>query len=304
MKVVVFGCQQIAVDFIKYLNSRSDVKLPLVITYELPLDKTYGYDSVLRYCKRSKVKVTIPKLISDSIIDTIKVINPDIIFSIYFRKILPKAILNIPRLGCINIHPSLLPEYRGPVPTAWAILNGEVETGITIHLMDENIDTGNLLVQKKISILEDETGYELYTKAMKIGAEQLIANFDRIINKEIIPQKQQGIGSYFGKMESKHRINWKNTQKNIINQIRVHSKPYNPAETIMFNRYVIVNKARPIIPDGYIAQIPGRIIDVLDNDDIIVSCADGCVLLYEYEIAPRLNETEKDVYLRPGNSFV
>ena len=65
----------------------------------------------------------------------------------------------------------------------------------------------------------------------------------------------------------------------------------------MFNRYVIINKARPIIPDGYIAQMPGRIIDVINNDDIIVSCADGCVLLIDYEIAPRLNDTEKKIYL-------
>ena len=303
MKVVVFGCQQIAVDFIKYLNSRSDVKLPLVITYELPLDTTYGYDSVLRYCKKSKVKVTTPKLMRDSIIDTIKVIKPDIIFSIYYRKILPKAILNIPRLGCINIHPSLLPEYRGPVPTAWAIRNGEEETGITIHLMDECIDTGDILVQKKFPILDNETGYELFTRAMSIGAKQLIENFDKIIKKEIKPKKQQGIGSYFGKMHWKSIIDWKRKQKDIINQIRVHSKPYNPSETVMFNRYFIINKARPIIIDDYKAQKPGCILDVVEQDNIIVSCADGCLLIDDYEIVPKLNETEKKVYLKPGNFF-
>ena len=303
MKAVVFGCQQIAVDFIEYLHLRPDVELPLVITYDLPLDKTYGYDSVLNYCVESKVEVTTSNQRSGSIINKINAIDPDIIFSIYYRKILPIDILNIPRLGCINIHPSLLPEYRGPVPTAWAILNGEIETGITIHLMDKSIDTGKILVQKKFPILEDETGFELYTRTMKIGLEQLISNFDEIVNKEITPQQQLGTGSYFGKLPSKYRIDWKSRHKDIVNHIRVHSKPYNPAETIMFNRYFIINKAKSVIPDGYIAQVPGRVIDVLSNGDLIVSCADGCVLIYDYEIAPRLSEIEKNIYLKIGNFF-
>ena len=157
MKVVIFGCQQIAVDFISFLKN-NNVSIPLIITYELPLDKTYGYESVIEKFSNGETEVLNPKSVNINIINKVKSINPDIIFSIYYRKILPKSLLKIPRLGCINIHPSLLPKYRGPIPTAWAIENGESEFGITIHYMDEGIDTGDILVQKEYQILENETG--------------------------------------------------------------------------------------------------------------------------------------------------
>ena len=132
MKVVVFGCQQIAVDFIAFLKSKN-VTISLIVTYELPLDKTYGYESVLDKFSSDKIELINPKRVDGDLISKIKSISPDIIFSIYYRKILPNSILKIPRLGCINIHPSLLPKYRGPIPTAWAIERGEKTFGITIH---------------------------------------------------------------------------------------------------------------------------------------------------------------------------
>ena len=123
--IVIFGCQQIAVDIIDFLSNRKDTKISLVITYELPLDKTYSYESVLEHCNNKKIPVINPKTVTQNVIEKIVELNPDIIFSLYYRRILPKEIINLPRMGCINIHPSALPNYRGPVPTAWAIENGE-----------------------------------------------------------------------------------------------------------------------------------------------------------------------------------
>ena len=138
-------------------------------------------------------------------------ISPDLILSIYYRKILPKALIDLPRLGCINIHPSALPFYRGPVPTAWAIENGEEEFGITLHLMDLGIDTGDILAQEIYGIGEDETGYELYTRAMDLGYQMFRKNFDNIINETTIPVPQVGIGSYYGKKTGRSWIDWKNS---------------------------------------------------------------------------------------------
>ena len=140
-----------------------------------------------------------PPRITKSLIDRVRDINPDYIFSIYYRQILPKSLLSSAKISCINIHPSLLPQYRGPVPTAWTIENGEKEFGITIHLMDEGIDTGDILVQKKYPIIENETGFELYTRGMKLGYELLVENFNKIVNEKIPAIPQVGIGSYFGK---------------------------------------------------------------------------------------------------------
>ncbi len=300
-KVVIFGCQQIAVDFIKFLIKRNDIKISLVITYELPLDKTYGYESVIEEFSNNKIEIINPKSVNLTVLNKVKEINPDIIFSIYYRKILPKSILNIPKLGCINIHPSLLPYYRGPVPTAWAIEKGEEKFGITIHLMDEGIDTGNILIQEKFIIGKNETGYQLYTRAMKLGASMLCENFDKIINNEIQSTPQKGNGSYYGKKNGKYTIDWKDSVHNIRNKIRVHAKPFNPAETLLFNRYILINEAQ-ISNDKHPAQGCGVIIGFKDKMPII-SCADGNLILKDFLIVPKLNKEEEKVYFKIGNKL-
>tara|TARA_B100001250_G_C19816984_1_gene799081 strand:- start:5482 stop:6390 length:909 start_codon:yes stop_codon:yes gene_type:complete len=301
MKVVVFGCQQIAVDFITFLRKKN-VTISLIITYELLLDKTYGYESVIEKFSDSEIEVLNPNRVNINLINKIKLISPDIIFSVYYRKILPKSLLGLPKLGCINIHPSLLPSYRGPVPTAWAIQNGETNFGITIHYMDEGIDTGDILVQEKYPINDNETGYELYTKAMKLGAKLLEDNFENIINKKLKPIKQNGKSSYYGKKTGKYNIDWNDSAKNINNKIRVHAKPFNPAEASLFNRYFIINKASIVEDEKYTAQGSGLIVDIIQNK-IIVSCAEGCLLLEDYSIVPELNDLEKKIYLKIGNKF-
>lgn len=301
MKVVIFGCQQIAVDFISFLLN-NDIKISLIVTYELPLDKTYGYESVIDKFSDIDVEVLNPSSVNLNVINKVKSINPDIIFSIYYRKILPNSLLKIPRLGCINIHPSLLPKYRGPIPTAWAIENGENNFGITIHYMDDGIDTGDILVQKKYQILENETGFELYTRAMKLGSELLKENFEKIIKNKIRSVPQNGISSYYGKKNGKYTIDWKNTAQNINNKIRVHSKPFNSAETLLFNRYILIDKATIIEDEKYTAQGCGKIVDIV-NEKLVISCAKGCLQLDDFTIVPKLTKEEKKIYFKIGNKL-
>jgi methionyl-tRNA formyltransferase len=303
MKIVIFGCQQIAVEVIIFLSTLDDVSLSLVITYELPLDQTYGYESVINLCEGKNIKVINPKSVNKDVIQRITEISPDIILSIYYRKILPKELINLPNLGCINIHPSFLPYYRGPVPTAWAIENGEEEFGITIHYMDEGIDTGDILVQEKHAINDDETGYELYSRAMTLGFVLFRDNFKKIINGEIKATPQIGVGSYYGKKNGKYTIDWGKSTKHILGLIRVHSKPFNPAETVLFNRYFLINKALEYKLDNIPLQGSGKIIKVLDEDQFVVSCVDGYLLIKDYEIAPMITAQEKKIYLREGNKF-
>ena len=301
MKIVIFGCQQIAVDFITFLRNKN-VNISLIVTYELPLDKTYGYESVINKFSDTEIEILNPNRVDINVINKIKSISPDIIFSIYYRKILPKSILELPKLGCVNIHPSLLPKYRGPIPTAWAIEKGETNFGITIHYMDEGIDTGDILVQKKYSIKHNETGFELYTRAMNLGAKLLEDNYEKIINKEIKPITQSGSSSYYGKKNGKYTIDWKDSAKNINNKIRVHSKPFNSAETLLFNRYILINKASVVENEKYTAQGCGIIVDIVDKK-LIISCAEGCLLLEDYIIIPQLDENEKSIYFKIGNKL-
>lgn len=304
-KIIVFGCQQIAVDFIKYLLTRRDIdiEIPLVLTYELPMDKTYGYKSVYDEARKNGLNVKNVGRISDALLNEIREIKPYAIFSVYYRKIFPKKILGIPEIGCINVHPSLLPDYRGPVPTAWAVMNGEKETGVTIHVMDRGIDTGDILVQRKCDIRDDETGFELYSKVMKLGAAALRENFYKILDKKIKPRKQVGAGSYYGKSPWRYIIDWQRKAEDIRNMIRVHSRPYNCAETLLFNRYMLINRASVFNSRPHVLQGPGYIVEVLKGKKLLVSCADGFLRLDEYEIFPKLTRKEESVYLKAGNRF-
>lgn len=302
-KIVVFGCQQIAVDFINFLLTLRDVDVSLIVTYELPLDKTYGYKSVIEEFTKKGMNVKMPSSINAAIIREIENIRPDAIFSVYYRKIFPAKVLELPKVGCINIHPALLPFYRGPVPTAWAIMNGEKYFGITIHYMDAGVDTGDILVQKKYGISEEETGYELYTRAMRSGARLLMDNFHKIMEKQIVPRRQKGTGSYYGKMHWRHIIDWKKKAEDIRNMIRVHARPYNTAEALLLNRYVLINKTTVVNGGKYVLQGPGKIVDILKDKRLVVSCADGFLRLEEYDIFPKLSVMEEEIYLKKGNSF-
>ena len=301
MKIVVFGCQQIAVDFLNFLKDRNII-ISLIVTYELSLDKTYGYKSVIEEFSDTGIEIVNPPRVDENLVKKIKSISPDVIFSIYYRKILPKTLIEIPKLGCINIHPSLLPKYRGPIPTAWAIERGEDFFGVTIHYMDEGIDTGDILVQNKYSIGKTETGYELYSRAMKIGAQLLKENFEKIITKKLQSTPQKGKSSYFGKKKGKYAIDWKDSAININNKIRVHSSPYNQAETLLFNRTVLINKATIIEDERYTSQGCGIIVDIIDNK-LLISCAEDCLLIDEFIIAPELNQEEKQIYIKIGNKL-
>jgi methionyl-tRNA formyltransferase len=303
MKAVVFACQQIGVDFLRFLKIHNNVEIELVITYELALDATYGYESVIKFCNDQNLNVVNPKSVNEGLVDKIISIKPDVIFSIYYRKILPPALIELPVLGCINIHPSMLPFYRGPVPTAWAIQNGEQRFGITVHLMDLGIDTGPILIQELYEILEDETGYELYTRAMKLGARILIDNFEYLVSEKRDPTPQVGVGSYYGKKNGKCIIDWKMSAIDIRNLIRVHAKPFNPAETILFNKYFLINKVSIIDIPNRPLQGAGKIVQVFDNGKFVVSCSDGYLLVEDFEIAPQLNEFDAAIYLKEGNRF-
>jgi len=302
-KLVIFGCQQIAVDFIKYVSNQRDIEISLIVTYELPLDKTYGYESVIENFNGTELEVVSPPRITKALIDKVRNIDPDYIFSVYYRQILPKSLLSLAKYSSINIHPSLLPQYRGPIPTAWAIERGEKHFGISIHLMDEGIDTGDILVQEKYKIKDDETGFELYTRGMKLGFELLSKNFKSIIENKIAPIPQKGTGSYFGKKNGKYKISWQEDATNINNMIRVHSKPYNPAETSLFNRYIFINKAKVIYDEKYPSQGCGKIVDIIDEDKLVISCARGCLILEDFTVTPSLSKEERKIYFKIGNKL-
>ena len=159
---------------------------------------------------------------NEEFINQIKDLNPDVICVVAYGKILPKEILDIPRLGCINVHGSLLPKYRGAAPIQWAVLNGYKKTVITTMYMDVGMDTGDMILKQEVEIGENETTGELWDRLSKIGGKLLVETLKQIENGTA-PRKKQGDDFSVAPMLSKDmaKIDWENkTAQEIKNLVR------------------------------------------------------------------------------------
>lgn len=159
---------------------------------------------------------------NEEFIEEIRKLNPDVICVVAYGKLLPKKILEIPRYGCINVHASLLPKYRGAAPIQWAVLNGDKTTGITTMYMDIGMDTGDIILKEKVEIGEEETTGELWDRLTKIGGELLVKTLQQV-EKGVAPREKQGEEFTIAPMLSKEmaRIDWgSKTAQEIKNLVR------------------------------------------------------------------------------------
>jgi methionyl-tRNA formyltransferase len=301
-KVLLFTSQDIGNDVFSYLHLRDDIEL-VVVTRRTQRDEIYGYRATHELCAENGVDVYTPKILDDAFLSEVERMAPDLVICAYYPGILPRRLIDIPPLGCINVHPGLLPEYRGTFPTPWCILNNETEIGITIHTMDGGIDTGDILVQRTYPIGADETGHELYRRSMKLCADLLIENFDALLRKEIQPRPQGYGGSYYNRIPPQYRIDWHHPRSEIRNQIRVHARPYFPAFCFLMNKCLIINRASFIDLADYRAQGAGIICKVFDDMKFVVSCVDGCLLIEDYDLFPILRPDDIALHIRTGNRF-
>lgn len=301
-KVVLFTSQDIGNDVFEYLHRRPDVDLT-VVTQRTKRDEIYGYRATLDLCLQENVRALTPKAFDETFLLEIERIAPDLIVCAYYPRVFPARLIKIPPLGCVNVHPGLLPQYRGTFPTPWCILNNENEIGITIHLMDENIDTGDILVQRSYPIRPDETGHELYHRSMQLCANLLIEHFDKILHRDIRARPQPTGGSYYNRIDPQYRIDWHLPRQAIRNQVRVHAKPYFPAFSFLFNKCVLINKVSLYDLKAYKAQGAGVICHVMDDMNFVVSCVDGCLLVEDYELFPILRSDDVKLHIRVGNRF-
>lgn len=159
---------------------------------------------------------------NNEFIEKVKNLKPDVICVVAYGKILPKELLDIPKLGCINVHGSLLPQYRGAAPIQWAVLNGDKKTGITTMYMDEGMDTGDMILKQEVKIDENETTGELWERLAEIGGNLLVQTLEQIENKTA-PREKQGEKFSLAPMldKSMARINWEEkTAREIKNLVR------------------------------------------------------------------------------------
>lgn len=227
-----------------------------------------------------------------SVLDELK---PDLIVVVAYGRILPDYVLEYPKYGCINMHASILPKYRGAAPIQWAIINGDSETAATVMRMDSGLDTGDVLLEKRIKIGDTQTAGELFDEMAKAGAEVLVEAIENI--DTLKPKKQTGEAVY-APMITKEiaHINWNNNKADIVNLIR----GLNPVP-LAYSEYE--GEAFKIISavceDGDCDTV-GKVISA-DKNGIKVACADGSVLIKTVRFAGKKTMSVED-YLR-GNEI-
>lgn len=179
---------------------------------------------VKKFAEEKNIKIFQPLKVrkNPEFIDEIKKINPDVICVVAYGKILPKELLDIPRLGCINVHGSLLPKYRGAAPIQWAVLNGDKKTGITTMYMNEGMDTGDMILKEEVEIGDNETTGELWERLSNVGANLLVKTL-KLIEQGEAPREKQGEEFTLAPMLDKEmaKIDWQNkTAEEIKNLVR------------------------------------------------------------------------------------
>lgn len=220
-----------------------------------------------------------PKRIQD-IIPKLKSINPDLIIVAAFGQIFPKELLEIPKYKCFNVHPSLLPKYRGPSPIQSAILNGDEKTGITIMLVDEKMDHGPIVAQRVVAIEDQETYLSLHQKLAEMGTRLLMETIPNWIDNLIEPVPQDDSKASFTKAISKEdgKINWQKTAQEIEKEVRAYY-PW-PGSFTYWSRMgksiqLKITKARVVKAEkGILSNLVGKT-TALSPKEFLVQCGQG-----------------------------
>lgn len=223
------------------------------------------------------------ELYTDDFINYLKTLSADLFVVVSYGKILKKNILEIPSLYCINLHASLLPKYRGAAPINWAILNGESETGVTVIKMNEQMDAGDILRQRKIDILKEDTSISLEEKLSFEGGKLLMETIDLIEKGKIslIPQ-DESLSSFAPLLKKENgRIFWQSPALNIHNQVRA-LQPWPGTYCFLEKTILKLFKTKVLVSETQ--DEPGKII-CLTKDGMVVACGKESLLIEELQLA-------------------
>lgn len=310
MKIVFMGTPDFAVPSLKKIIEKFNVSA-IVTQPDKPSGrgKKVSISPIKEVGLSNEIPIFQPeKIRTDSvIINKLKELKPDFIIVVAYGQILTKEILDIPRLGCICLHASLLPMYRGSAPINWCLINGETKTGNTTILMDTGIDTGDMLMRSEVEISESMTAGELYNLLKINGAELLEETINGIITGKICGVKQPNDGSSYVKMLNKQmaKINWNDSSTNIHNLIRgLSSWPYKninswpTAYTYYKDIPFKIFKSKSL--EANIIDPPGYIIDA--NDEGIKVATKNGILIIEILQFPGGKPLEVKEFLK-GNKI-
>ncbi|MCU6748221.1 methionyl-tRNA formyltransferase [Faecalicatena acetigenes] len=302
MRVIFMGTPDFSVGTLEALLHAGH-EVCLVVTQP---DKPKGRGKQMQFSpvKETALKYQIPvfqpkKIRDKECVEELRKYNADVMVVIAFGQILPKEILTLTPYGCINVHASLLPKYRGAAPIQWAIINGEQVTGVTTMQMDEGLDTGDMILKTQVPIEEEETGESLHDKLASAGARLCVETLKKIEEGTAVFQKQGDSPTAYAKMLDKKMGNIDWSQSAVVIERLIRGLNSWPSAYTHWDQKVIKiwkAKADPAEASGESKTAPGTVTAV-KKDSICVQTGDGVLSIYELQI-PGKKRMETAAFLR------
>lgn len=276
MRAVVFAYHDVGVRCLQVLLAQG-VDVALVVTHTDDPRETIWFSSVAAVCAQRGIDCITPSDASaPDLLARLKSLRPDVLFSFYYRHMLPQSLLDVARLGAFNMHGSLLPKYRGRAPVNWAILHGETVTGATLHAMVAKPDAGAIVAQTPVAILKDDTAQAVFAKVVT-AAEHTLAGVLPSMLAGQVPRQANDLsqGSYFGgRTAADGQIDWTRPAQVVYNLVRAVAPPYPGAWTMIGSHRLVIAQAR--LHAGECLNLPLGLSTI--DDRIFGSCGDGRAL--------------------------
>jgi methionyl-tRNA formyltransferase len=289
LRIVFFGTAELACFSLKALATSPQFQVSAVVTQP---DRPKGRDLKLQppavkiEANRHGLPVLQPVRAKDSsFIEQMAALAPDLGVVAAYGQILSKALLDTPRFGCVNVHTSLLPKYRGAAPIQWAILNGDAVTGVTIMQMDPGLDTGPILSQAETPISPEDTAQSLHDRLAQMGADLLIQTIPAFVSGRIVPEPQPASGSSYARKITKEDgcLDWHLPAGQLWNRIRALT-PWPGAYTFLPHptQQPLLKVWKATVVDDVQGAAPGEVLDV-GRTGITVACAERALLIVELQ---------------------
>lgn len=288
MRTIFFGSPDFAVPCLEALHEISDVVVVICqpdrpagrgLAMKPPAVKKRALELGLTVWQPAKVRTR-------EFADELRALDAEVGVVVAYGRILPRAVLDAPRAGCVNVHASLLPRWRGAAPIQWSIVRGDEETGVTLMQMDEGMDTGPILATATTSIRPDDDAATLSHRLSKMGAALLRTELPKYLKGELSPRPQKDGEATLAPLLTKDhgRIDWNQSARAVHDHIRGMS-PWPGAHSRLGERIIKVHRSAPstLDPEG---AAPGSVI-ALDRDGIIVACAEGSLVIEELQESGR-----------------
>jgi methionyl-tRNA formyltransferase len=300
MKVVFFGTPEFAVPSLQRLLDSSH---EVVLVVSRP-DKRVGRHRevvsppVVNEARRNGVPIIQPKKLKGEVFaGELEAAAPDAGVVVAYGRLIPEPVLEIPRHGCVNLHPSLLPRHRGPSPIQWALVCGDRRTGVTTMLLDEGMDTGPLLLQERVDILPGENAEQLSRRLAGIGADLVVRTLDELEAGRVMPRPQPEDGVNVTPMLRRDfgRIDWSMHARHLVNRLRGFTPWPGLFTTFRKGRLKVfgLDEITPVVPGD---EEPGTVL-AADEDGIVVRSGRGT--------AVRITELQREGRRRmPADAFL